>query len=101
MIVIRTMINIFCQTLEPSKKIQYFWVSNEFVFVASKYSVRPQAMTLEYLFYCKDVAAAAYTGSSWCFLPEVMIRSCLDHSSTSKCSNTQVGCFVYRISDDV
>ena len=63
-IIIRTMINIFCQTLEPSKKIQYFWVSNEFVFVASKYSVRPQAMTLEYLFYCKDVAAAAYTGSS-------------------------------------
>ena len=50
--------------LEYHKKIQYLWVSNEFVFVASKYSVRPQAMTLEYLFYCKDVAAAAYTGSS-------------------------------------
>jgi len=57
------MIN-FLPNIGVSQKIQYFWVSNEFVFVASKYSVRPQAMTLEYLFYCKDVAAAAYTGSS-------------------------------------
>ena len=63
--VMRTMINIFfTKHWNLHKKIQYFWVSNEFVFVASKYSVRPQAMTLEYLFYCKDVAAAAYTGSS-------------------------------------
>ena len=54
----------FAKHFGVSQKIQYFWVSNEFVFVASKYSVRPQAMTLEYLFYCKDVAAAAYTGSS-------------------------------------
>ena len=54
----------FLPNIGVSQKIQYFWVSNEFVFVASKYSVRPQAMTLEYLFYCKDVAAAAYTGSS-------------------------------------
>ena len=62
-IIIRTVINIL-PNIGVSQKIQYFWVSNEFVFVASKYSVRPQAMTLEYLFYCKDVAAAAYTGSS-------------------------------------
>ena len=61
----RTMINIFCETLEPTKKSNIFgYQMSEFVFVASKYSVRPQAMTLEYLFYCKDVAAAAYTGSS-------------------------------------
>ena len=31
----------FLPNIGVSQKIQYFWVSNEFVFVASKYSVRP------------------------------------------------------------